>query len=197
MEFTPDSELPNMQEGLIPPNGMWRGSTVDSRLTRWSGTYPDVMFEDVWNEDLHIFRTFRSMSNRRIRKELGWIQDGGILFYSIQPKTWSEYSQESGIKDWEIRKYANAIAEVKPHKVMVPVGFEPNEYVNPASNKYQGSAADYKAMWANFVKIFEEQEADNVVWVMDYSFSIRNEPQLAVDLWPEGNVVQWLFFNIF
>ena len=32
---------------------------------------------------------------------------------------------------------------------------------------------------------------------MDYSFDIRLYPDLAVELWPEVGVVQWLFYNIF
>ena len=52
-------------------------------------------------------------------------------------------------------------------------------------------------MWKNFVRIFEKEGVDNVVWIMDYSFNVRNQLQVAIDLWPEDNVVQWLFFNIF
>ena len=40
-------------------------------------------------------------------------------------------------------------------------------------------------------------EVENAVWVMDYSFDIRLYPDLAVELWPEVGVVQWLFYNIF
>jgi len=44
-------------------------------------------------------------------------------------------------------------------------------------------------MWKNFVKIFKEEGATNVVWVMDYSNNILKTPELAVKLWPEDNVV--------
>ena len=52
-------------------------------------------------------------------------------------------------------------------------------------------------MWRNFVRIFNDVGADNVVWIMDYSYNIRFDNDLAVRLWPENNVVQWLFWNVF
>ena len=83
---------------------------------------------------------------------------------------------------------------------MVAVGYEPDLYVQNELNDpddVKGTAAEYKSMWKNFVRIFEEEGADNVVWIMDYSFKIKDRNQIAIDLWPEDNVVQWLFFNIF
>ena len=58
-----DTNLPNMQPGLIPPNGIWRGSTIDLSISDWSGADPFTQWEDVYKQDLHIFRTFRNHSN--------------------------------------------------------------------------------------------------------------------------------------
>lgn len=52
-------------------------------------------------------------------------------------------------------------------------------------------------MWKNFVKIFKKNKVDNVVWVMDYSFEIQYNPELAIRMWPDDEVVDWLFFNVF
>ena len=52
-------------------------------------------------------------------------------------------------------------------------------------------------MWANFAKIFEEEGADNVVWVMDFSWDIRENLWIADLLWPEAVEIGWLFFNMF
>lgn len=100
--------------------------------------------------------------------------------------------------DEEIKKYASAIKAVSPNKVMVPVGYEPDLYVIEGTDKFRGTPDQYKAMYLNFVKVFQEFEGgvDNVVWVMDYSFEIRTNPDLAVELWP-GDDVTWLFFNVF
>ena len=48
--------------------------------------------------------------------------------------------------DEEIRTIARAIAEVKPHQVMMPVGFEPDLYVaegEPSEDKLRGTIEDY------------------------------------------------------
>lgn len=63
-------------------------------------------------------------------------------------------------------------------------------------SKYRGTPEQYVAMYQHFISIFEEEQVDNVVWIMDYSFDIRNNPELAVSLWP-GDKVTWLFFNVF
>lgn len=85
---------------------------------------------------------------------------------------------------------------------MVPVGYEPDLYVNGVDedpSKWRGTTDDYKAMWKNFVRIFNDEGVDNVVWIMDYSFNIRLDggAEAAAELWPEDNVVSWLFFNVF
>ena len=80
-----DHILPNMQEGLLPPNEkIWRGSTIAAALEEsdWYGTDPNL-FEEMYDVPLQIYRTFRANSNPKITKEAQWIRDGGILFYSI------------------------------------------------------------------------------------------------------------------
>lgn len=52
-------------------------------------------------------------------------------------------------------------------------------------------------MIRNFDKIFKMAGADNVVWVMDYSWNIRDNIDLAVALWPQDVKIGWLFFNMF
>lgn len=198
--------MPNRQENLLPPYGnKWRGAT--SKEGNWmTGIDVELDFEDVWNVPLHIYRTFKAKSNAKIVNEVPWIERGGILFYSIQPAAYEggNYAAygpgsngEPGAKDNLIKKYARAIAEVSPHKVMVPVGFEPDLYTIEGTAKFRGTPEEYKAMYANFVKVFEDEGVDNVVWVMDYSFEIRSHPDRAVELWPDNNVVGWLFFNLF
>ena len=52
-------------------------------------------------------------------------------------------------------------------------------------------------MLRKFDQIFKEEGTDNVVWVMDYSWEIRNELDLAVNIWPQDVEIGWLFFNLF
>ena len=104
--------LPNMQKNLLPPEGsMWRGATIDGPDGgNWNGTDPDI-FERKFGEPLHIFRNFHNKSNPFMKEEYEgkWIEKGGIVFYSFQPETWEPYTQASGSKDDEIRKYAQAV----------------------------------------------------------------------------------------
>ena len=84
--------------------------------------------------------------------------------------------------DEEIRTIARAIAEVKPHQVMMPVGFEPDLYVaegEPSEDKLRGTIEDYQNTWRRFNQLFKEEGADNAVWVMDYSWNIRDKLDLA------------------
>ena len=106
---------------------------------------------------------------------------------------------EGGSKDKEILKYAEAVQSMAPHKIMVAVGYEPDLYVPEANPKKgpRGTTQDYKDMWKNFVRIFDDNQVDNVEWIMDYSFNIRDNPDLAIALWPDDEVVSWLFFNVF
>ena len=76
--------MPNRLDNLLPPYGYkWRGSTIEVDGTWMTGKDPEALFEDVWNQPLHIFRTFKANSNAKIINELPWIESGGILFYSI------------------------------------------------------------------------------------------------------------------
>lgn len=84
---SPEEEpmMPNMQEGLLPPNKIWRGSTMQPGYFdtgSWYGMNP-YEFEERYGEPLHIMRTFKASSNPEIDTEAEWIRNGGILFYSI------------------------------------------------------------------------------------------------------------------
>ena len=71
---------------------------------------------------------------------------------------------------------------------MFSVGYEPDLYIaetlGDGSEEIKGTTYEYVAMWANFVRIFEEQQVTNVVWAMDYSVEIRNHFEVVNDLWP-------------
>ena len=108
---------------------------------------------------------------------------------------------EDGIKNDEIKKYAEAVKEMAPHKIMVVVGYEPDLYVIEANGDdgIKGTIQEYKDMWKNFVRIFNDNQVENVEWVMDYSFNIRFDDnfEIAKAMWPDDEVVSWLFFNVF
>ena len=147
---------PNLLPGLVPPPGtVWRGATipfdalVEDRVLEASweeGANPQV-FEDYYGQPLHIYRSFNNHWNAPLVDDAEWVSEGGIVFYSIQLKDWAEYA--NGSRDDEIRLYARAIAEHKPHQFMVPVGYEPDLYAEHPTNppeKIRGTTEDYKNM---------------------------------------------------
>ena len=82
----------------------------------------------------------------------------------------------------------------------MPVSFETDLYVEegePKEGKLRGTIEDFQNMLRKFDQIFKEEGTDNVVWVMDYSWEIRNELDLAVNIWPQDVEIGWLFFNLF
>ena len=153
----------NMRPGLVPPEGtMWRGSTIETNgplSGSWmTGADPDE-FEQYYGQPLHIYRNFNEASNAPLETDTAWdfIQRGGIIFYSIQPRpSWAEWAD--GSQDKTIRKYAKAVASAAPHQVMVPVGYEPDLYIpetnGEGASKNRGTIEDYHAMWEHFDAIF-------------------------------------------
>ena len=107
------------------------------------------------------------------------------------------------MKEWEIKLYAQAVASVKPAQVMVPVGYEPDLYIDlnkktaATPGKARGTVEDYHAMWERFDLIFKEAGADNAVFVLDFSWDVRDNLEFIDLLWPRNVNIQWLFFNMF
>ena len=104
----PFSGMMNMRKGLLPPEGtLWRGSTIDVNGIlegSWSAGADPKDFEAYYGQPLHIYRQFNTSSNDEMTTEFEFAENGGIVFYSIQPEDWEEYA--SSKKWWEIRDYA-------------------------------------------------------------------------------------------
>ena len=83
---------------------------------------------------------------------------------------------------------------------MVCPGYEPDLYTPETAGKsheVRGTTKNFRDMRANFDRIFKEEGVNNVVWVMDFSWNIRDHPDMAVELWPDVDNVSWLFWNMF
>ena len=99
---------PNLIPGLVPPPGtIWRGATIPFEgedlvldATWDEGADPQV-FEDYYGKPLHIYRSFNSKWNAPLIRDVNFVEEGGIVFYSIQPKDWVAYG--NGSMDDEIR----------------------------------------------------------------------------------------------
>ena len=173
-----DETLPNMRKGLIPPEGkVWRGSTIPREHgLRWTKGVDPNAFEERYGLPLSIYKSYRSTTNVRIRDaEVKWIEEGGILKYSIQLDKYGEFAD--GSRDDEIINYAKAIKAVEPHQVMVLPGFEPDLYVTELRKgkpnlKYKGTPEEYRLAFRRFFDVFRDEGVENAVWALDYSWDI-------------------------
>jgi hypothetical protein len=190
----------NLQPNLLPPTGMWRGATIDKRFAAGQPDNQTRAFEAAFDTKLHIYRTFKTETWTEITPgEQAFVAGGGILFYSIEPRNWTEWVDWHAA--WKIKRFAAAIRAVAPAKVMVAPGYEADGHAEESQNKSQlvyGKAAEYKAMFRNFVRTFRKENVTNAVWVLDLSSNARND---AVDIFPQlyagDEYVDWCFFNLF
>ena len=197
-----DDFVPNLLPGLLPPEGtVWRGSTIawDDGNSYWG--CPVENFETNYGVPVHIYRNFKKVPNARLLDEFegGFIKNGGIVFYSLKLEPWAEYAEGTGHRDGDIRAFARAIREMAPHQLMVCPGYEPNnglyEYCK-SEDLCLGTVEDYKAMFANFDRIFKEEGVTNHLWAMDFGGGIIDKHFLAKDLWPDVEI-SWLMWNMF
>ena len=191
---------PNMRPNLVPPQGMWRGATLDQR--GYPNTWFDGAFEMDYHRPLHIFRTFKTRNFRTISwSEKSFVSKGGILFYSIQPKPWSDWSPSNNATvDAAIAKFAAEIKKVAPAKIMVAPGYEPDGHAAESQNKTKelyGKAAEYKSMYKNFRRVFQQEGVTNAVFVLDLSNNIKDHFSVLDQLYAGDEAVDWIFFNIF
>ena len=84
---------------------------------------------------------------------------------------------------------------------MVSIGYEPDLYIPEANGEFssqnKGTVKDYQLAWSNFARIFAEERVDNVSWVMDFSWDVRQRLEMIDELMPRNVSVDWLFFNLF
>ena len=103
---------------------------------------------------LHIYRSFHTAQNglALTTEERDLIDDGGIVFYSFQPKPWASWANDSDEDTAQgIDAIAAAVKSVAPAKVMVCPGFEPNNHVGDPE---YGTAEEFVAMQRRFADRF-------------------------------------------
>merc|ERR1712107_261766 len=98
-------------------------------------------------------------------------------------------------------KYGLAVAAVKPAKVMVCPGWEPDGHVSTvAKGRHKwGTAKDYVNFRLATKEMFDKG-ATNAVYIMDFSnkCSIRSEACESFEpLTPKDGSIKWMFFNVF
>ena len=114
--------------------------------------------------------------------------------------TWAQADGGDATVNAEIKKAADNIKAVAPHKIFLTIWWEPQQYVSGGSNcpglhGNAGTPAQYRQMWRNVEGIFKAQGATNVVWTMDYMGSHPGEDCLVPQLWPGNSLVDWVLYD--
>ena len=194
-------QLPNRTEGLVPQDGaVWRGAT------HWSyketNSWDVNTFSDEFQRPLHIYRTFKWKGcSGWTDSEKEFINKGGIIFFSFQSNNWKEDATKKN--DWNLKQLAKTICEIKPAKLFVAPGYEPDGHCAPYAKDKEtfGTPEEYVA-YRNYVKkVFDAEGCDNVIYVMDLSNKCASDPEktgsLIPRLFPKDGSVQYLFWNLF
>lgn len=189
----------NLQPGLLPPSGMWRGATIDKRFPPEEGEDEIRAFETAYGHRLHIYRGFKTEHYAQISPgELAFIEAGGILFYSVEPTNWSAWGDWHAA--WKIKRFADAIKAVAPAQVMLAPGYEADGHAAESQKKAHlvyGTAAEYQRMWRNFRRVFAQENVTNALFVLDLSCNLREWSFVLPKLYPGEGLVDWAFFNLF
>lgn len=194
--------LPNQTPGLVPQNGgIWRGAT------HWKyeedGKWDPNTFEEEFQKPLHIYRTFKHKGiTAWEEKELEFVKKGGIIFWSIQSFNWAEDTADPKY-EIHLKKIAEQIKLIKPAKILVAPGYEPDGHCAPFANKREtfGTAEEYVAYRMKVKQVFDDEGCDNVIYLMDLSNKCSEDPggtgTLIPKLFPTDGSVQFLFWNLF
>jgi hypothetical protein len=129
--------------------------------------------------------------------------------------TWAAAGGGNASVNADIKQAADNV-KANGHKMFITIWHEPENDVsafdNPTqqsqctSNQYfnalkgsAGTPSQYRAMWTNVQRIFNNEGANNVVWVMNY-MNYRPWECLVPMLWPgntAGTTVDWVTFEAY
>lgn len=173
-------------------------------MTHWvekqGQTYDPSTAKKEFGVGLHIMRTFKFKAGI-LESEKKWVEKGGLLWYGFQPKKWSFYKNEDEFKK-TVKPHCEAIASLKPAKVLFAPGWEPDGHVEPYAKKHEdfGTSEDYREFRHATKKLCDSLGAKNAIYVMDYSMGPtfnENNAKVIKDMWPRDGQVGWLFWNFF
>jgi len=202
-DLATNSVQPNMRPGLKPSQGLWRGTThwPPSMAGLPEENYDPLDFKNEFGVPAHIYRSFKSPGGEALTDgESGFVKKGGILWYGFQPTDWKEAA--SSTFEAQLKKYAKVVQDVAPAQVMVAPGWEPDGHAAPLATGQElfGTTDDYKAFYANTVKVFKDMGVSNAIFIVDFSQKCLIDSSycdVIPEIFPSDGSVGWLFFNIF
>lgn len=224
---TDASKIANLQPGLIPSEGLWRGGT------HWTPDgakpYNPGEWQQEFDRPLHLFRNFKGGEWSKYAKkgtpkttldadEVSFVEKGGILWYGWQASTrhhgeggWAEWFPAEGQttckneNEKKLWQHARAVRSLAPALVMVAVGWEPDGHagapvgqVAEDSHEYFGTPEEYVKQYEHAQKRFGEYGAYNAVWIIDFSHKPAWDPHYRpVVKELIPPKIDWIFWNLF
>lgn len=189
-----------------------------------------VYLEHLTGHRLDIFRTYHSplsahnsVSNLPLDKAEIHFAERPHTYLDVNWKPAATWQQAAPVSQGgspaisaEIRKVADNIKAISPHKIFLTIWWEPQDSVSNGTSNCcyiqggcpgggggagpagAGSPAQYVAMWRNVESIFRQQDVRNVVWVMDYmSYPRMSYDCLVPQLWPGNHLVDWVVYDTY
>jgi hypothetical protein len=194
---------------LVNSCGPWVGAAAGNNPGAPDNSVQQFLYlEELVGHHLNIFRDYHNASGRGPignlplnRTEMYFVkQPDTYLDINWEPAgNWAQADGGDAAVNANIRKVADSIRSVAPHKIFLTVWVEPQNDVSGGTNcpglvGRAGTPAQYRQMWVNVENIFRAQGTDNVIWTMDY-MSYPHFDCLVPQLWPGNSLVDWILYD--
>jgi Glycosyl hydrolase family 26 len=196
---------------LVNSCGPWLGAAANGNPAAPHGAVGQFLYlERLLGHHLSIFRDYNNAKGMGPTGMLPLNPDE--LYFAKQPDTyldvnwkpattWAAADGGDATVNAKIKKVADSIRSIAPHKLFLTVWVEPQSAVSggtdcPGVSGTAGTPAQYKQMWQNVENIFKAQHVHNVIWTMDY-MSFPKWDCLVTQLWPGNNLVDWVLYDTY
>ena len=193
---------------LVNPCRPWLGAAANGYPEVVGGQYDKVKqieyHETRIGRPLDVVHTYRAVGEDALQSsDVHFaIRPGTILYvdYALTNTFASATGGDPGVNA-EIDQMATSIKALGDTRIMLSLHHEPENDLTDVSmcpgltpKGTMGTAADYRAMWANVRARFDALGVDNVVWVLDY-MNYQPFNCMVDDLWPGDDLVDWITWN--
>ncbi|KKQ41634.1 MAG: Family 2 glycosyl transferase [Microgenomates group bacterium GW2011_GWC1_37_8] len=210
-ENTVEKVLPQKTntELLVPGGGIYYGYYLpeldthpnDPKINVIDGEQPTmVMYYQDWNQNSNFNAKFmQKLWDKNVIPIITW-EPWDAQQNSVAPINQNGYPQKlipEGYYDSYIREYAKSAKKWnKPFFLRFAHEMNGNWY--PWGNIEKESAQNYIKMWKHVHNIFNEEGADNVIWVWSpNNTDMYGETEGVLDFYPGYDYVDWVGFSSF
>lgn len=185
----------------------WIGAAVggDPRASSSDKWQQFLYLEKITGRQLDVFHDYHPPGSDPLNAdEISAIKRSNTYAYiNWKPASnWSSADGGNSTVNANIKKAADNIKTVAPHKVFLTVWHEPQNDVSGGTTcklsgkGNAGTPAQYRAMWQNVRNIFNSEGVNNVVWVINYQGYPAYDCMIP-ELYPGNNLVDWVAFETY